>query len=176
MVKTMRKANVAGFSLVELMVVVAIIGILSAIAIPNFQRFQRKARQAESASMQSAVRTGLETFNSEWTTYTTDLVATGFRVSGTFETHVQSGIAGFVMPANLYTGSTAINNANFSTAVAAVQAGANQGARVCAPAAPAQTTRTTYQITSCSNLGGAQNDEWLLNSLGVRTSTRDGVP
>ena len=44
---TKRFGDQKGFSLVELMVVVAIIGILASIAIPNFQRFQRKSRQSE---------------------------------------------------------------------------------------------------------------------------------
>jgi prepilin-type N-terminal cleavage/methylation domain-containing protein len=47
--------NEAGFSLVELMVVVGIIGILASLALPKMQVFMAKARQAEAKSKLSNV-------------------------------------------------------------------------------------------------------------------------
>jgi len=58
-----------GFTLIELMIVVAIIGILAAIAIPNFLRFQLKAKSSEGKTNLAAIRTAEQSYYSEFGSY-----------------------------------------------------------------------------------------------------------
>jgi len=74
----------SGFSLIELMIVVAIIGILAAVAIPNFLRFQAKSRQSEARANLSAIYSAQKSFRAEWDMYFGDLPETGYFPEGIF--------------------------------------------------------------------------------------------
>ncbi|MDC9612223.1 pilin, partial [Pseudoalteromonas sp. GABNS16H] len=54
----MKKQIQKGFTLIELMIVVAIIGILAAVALPAYQDYTVRAQVSEGMIAASAVRTG----------------------------------------------------------------------------------------------------------------------
>ena len=67
--KTKKMKSKKGFTLIELMIVVAIIGILAAIAIPNFLRFQARSRTSEARTNLGAIYTAEVAFYGEGNTY-----------------------------------------------------------------------------------------------------------
>ena len=68
----MRTSPEAGFTLIELMVVVAIIGVLASIALPAYNDHTRKARRTAGASCATALAQQAERY------YTANLTYVGF--------------------------------------------------------------------------------------------------
>jgi len=72
-----------GFSLVELMIVVAIIGLLAAVGVPQYQKFQSRARTSEAKASLSALYSAQSSFRQEWNCFSSNLRSIGFAVTGT---------------------------------------------------------------------------------------------
>ena len=72
-----RRAAVPGFTLIELMIVVAVIGVLAFIVLPSYQDSVRKARRTDARGALTTVAQLMERYYTQNNTYATATLGTG---------------------------------------------------------------------------------------------------
>ena len=87
-----------GFTLIELMIVVAIIGILAAIALPAYQDYVARTQMSEAMTLASGQKTAVTETWSNWGTIPTDNAAAGIasagKITGKYVTQVAVSASG----------------------------------------------------------------------------------
>ncbi|AFY00968.1 type IV pilin protein [Bdellovibrio bacteriovorus] len=194
---SVKRKSQSGFSLVELMVVVAIIGILASIAIPSINKYMAKARQSEAKTNLSSIYTAEKAFFTEYNTYDGRFAAVGYTPEGKLRYNV--GFAGVgvtagagdgyaTAPSNLsfdargYCGTTAgtfqngctlLNGASGGLPVALAAAHCTAVAGV-TPAGCA-TAKTTFQAGAVAIIQGTATDAWAIDQAKNLRNTVNGI-
>ena len=91
----MKKAIQKGFTLIELMIVVAIIGILAAIAIPAYQDYTIRAQVTEGLNLMSDLKAGVAEWYAQEGAWPVDITSLGIsnaaNKSGKYVTQIEVG-------------------------------------------------------------------------------------
>ena len=163
-----------GFTLVELMVVVAIVGVLSVIAIPQYTKFTGRARQSEAKSTLGSILTAERAFAVEKSSFSGCLAAVGVAPVG--NTYYATGLKDLAnVPLNVGSvtcaGGTAADKIHYWAATDKI-----------GTATTSVVNGATSMLASTFNVGatgsiqsGATPDEWTMTDTGLLTNTVSGL-
>ena len=182
---TNTRTSQAGFSLVELMVVVAIIGVLASIAVPQVNKYIAKARQSEAKTILSSLYTSEKAFYAEYTSYDTRFGAIGYSPEGKlrynagfltlFAAPVSSGYTTTLTGAQLLTSTSAYcgTAGNFNANNCAMLNGATGAAP---PGLPASTASVSaFTAAGIAVIFGTASDTWTINNQKNLINTVPGI-
>jgi len=144
-----------GFTLIELMIVVAIIGILAAIAIPNFLKYQAKSKQSEAKTNLKGIFTSETAYFGEANMYSQDFLTIGF------------GLAGDTAKAYDFTVGTVWTGFHGTAGPASVTWTTNPGVTA---------TRNFFTAGACGNIDADDTlDQWNVNANNLLTNPVNDV-
>lgn len=184
-----------GFSLVELMVVVAIIGILASVAIPSVNKYMAKARQSEAKTNLGSLYTAEKAFFSEYNIYDNRFGAIGFSPEGSLRYNFGFTGGSTAGVANGYTTTPSVTAISASALCTAYSATVNcrmlNGATNAAPpaiaagmctasgsaAAGCVTGATTFQAGAGARISSnsGADDYWAIDHTKNLRNTQDGI-
>jgi type IV pilus assembly protein PilA len=190
--QTLKRRNLRGFTLVELLIVVAIIGVLSTIGVPTFRRMIQKSKKSEAKVNLGGVYTSESAFYAEYNAYGNNLAKMGFQIDGAASTLIYS--VGFYdatcsetlgTAANIYPTSAANNaytalNASFPAYFATANSGGKFGATISTTCVARNSINDGSGFTAgaegiISPTINAPNDRWTIDSSRTVANTQDGV-
>ncbi len=173
--------NTKGFTLIELMVVVAILGILASFGIPQVQKQMAKARQVEAKTNLAAIYTAEKAFFVEYSSYAVNLAPIGYAPEGELRYNTGFATGSTLGQPTGYNGSDwngPVNTAEYCAANAGQctsMTEAKCGGSGCDLSGFTATSSTFTAGSSSQLMSGYKKDIWQMTHSKILSSTSNGT-
>jgi type IV pilus assembly protein PilA len=157
------KAIQKGFTLIELMIVVAIIGILAAIALPAYQDYTIRSQVSEGPTLSEGIKVAIADYYANNGTWPADMTAAGFGSNVVSGSYVSSIVQAGGLITIAYGSTKANSKLSTGPATLVVSAAANANGDI-AWVCGGSSVPTGFTAAGTATYGGGMLSKWLPSS------------